>query len=120
MTAPDPLAPIRARAEAATPGPWEHFPITGKTNGLRIGGKAGYAELDPYDASFAANARQDVPALLAALGAVLALAEEWRYKGEFGWGPWQEGYGPNPEGHFLDRASAELRAAVSAALGGGA
>lgn len=33
---------------------------------------------------------------------VEALADQWRYKGEFGWGPWQEGYGPNPEGSLLD------------------
>lgn len=35
-------------------------------------------------------------------GARQALADQWRYKGEFGWGPWQEGYGPNPEGSLLD------------------
>ena len=35
---------------------------------------------------------------LAALARVRALAEKWRYKGEFGWGAWQEGHGPRPGG----------------------
>lgn len=51
-----------------------------------------------------------------ALEAVLAKAEEWRYKGEFGWGAWQEGEGPDPEGYALDNASSELREAITAAL----
>lgn len=50
---------------------------------------------------------------------LLALAEKWRYKGEFGWGAWQEGEGPDQEGLALDNAAAELRAAVDAALKGG-
>lgn len=41
-----------------------------------------------------------------------ALADEWRYKGEFGWGAWQEGYGPDQEGWVRDQCSAELRAAL--------
>ncbi len=53
----------------------------------------------------------------AAIDAALALAEEWRYKGEHGWGAWQEGYGPDPEGYILDGASADLRTAVGDALG---
>jgi hypothetical protein len=53
----------------------------------------------------------------AALDAALALAEEWRYKGEHGWGAWQEGHGPDPEGYALDGASADLRAAIHDALG---
>ncbi|GAP53844.1 hypothetical protein AHiyo6_04090 [Arthrobacter sp. Hiyo6] len=52
----------------------------------------------------------------AAIEAALALAEEWRYKGEFGWGAWQEGHGPDPEGYALDGASADLRAAITDAL----
>lgn len=40
---------------------------------------------------------------------VRALAERWRYKGEHGWGPWQEGYGPSPEDDVLDHAAADLR-----------
>jgi hypothetical protein len=52
----------------------------------------------------------------AAIDAALALAEEWRYKGEHGWGAWQEGHGPDPEGYILDGASADLRAAITEAL----
>jgi hypothetical protein len=41
---------------------------------------------------------------------VTTLAEkEWRYKGEFGWGAWQEGEGPDPEGWALDHAAAQIR-----------
>lgn len=47
------------------------------------------------------------------LARVEALAEEWRYKGEFGWGAWQEGYGPDPEGMVLDDAATRLRAALT-------
>ncbi len=39
-----------------------------------------------------------------------ALAEQWRYKGEFGWDDGSHAYGPDEEGFVLDRASAELRA----------
>lgn len=47
------------------------------------------------------------------MAAIWALAETWRYKGEFGWGAWQEGEGPDPEGYVLDRAAAALRAALT-------
>jgi hypothetical protein len=57
--------------------------------------------------------------LLAAIDGVVALAEKWRYKGEFGWGAWQEGHGPDETGTALDHASSELIAAVVAALGEG-
>lgn len=43
---------------------------------------------------------------------VLALAEKWRYKGEFGWGAWQEGHGPDETGYALDGAASELLAAL--------
>jgi hypothetical protein len=63
----------------------------------------------------------DVPALLAmvreqqaAIERVEALAEKWRYKGEFGWGAWQEGHGPDPEGYLLDSVAGEIRAALTA------
>lgn len=86
------------------------------------------------DAEFIAHARSDVPWLMAevdrltgerdrALGLtarleeqlarVEALAEEWRYKGEFGWGAWQEGYGPDPQDQVLDDAATRLRAALT-------
>lgn len=43
---------------------------------------------------------------------VEALAEDWRYKGEHGWGAWQEGHGPDHEGFVLDGAAGELRTAL--------
>lgn len=50
----------------------------------------------------------------AKLEKIAALAEKWRYKGEFGWGAWQEGHGPDPEGYVLDTAAGEIRAALEA------
>jgi len=44
---------------------------------------------------------------------VRALAEDWRYKGEFGWGAWQEGHGPDQEGCVLDECSGRLRALLA-------
>lgn len=87
------LADIRARAEKATPGPWNHWPEAGAIEvtsrhpvpdgpfGTVIcgsvkpkGGWGGriYEDNDEPDAEFIAHARQDVPTLLAALDAVLA------------------------------------------------
>lgn len=79
------------------------------------------------DAEFIAAAREDVPWLLAeverltaerdALAAkvarVEALAEEWRYKGQFGWGAWQLGEGPDPEGYVMDHCASALRDALA-------
>lgn len=43
---------------------------------------------------------------------VRGLAERWRYKGESGWGAWQEGNGPDQEGWYLDQCAADLRVAL--------
>jgi len=51
----------------------------------------------------------------AKLARVRALAEDWRYKGEFGWGAWQEGHGPDPEGYVLDSAASDIRKALEEA-----
>lgn len=45
-----------------------------------------------------------------ALAEVRALADSWRYKGEFGWGAWQEGHGPDFEGQVLDDVAVKLQA----------
>ncbi len=52
-------------------------------------------------------------ALAAQVARVEALAEDWRYKGQFGWGPWQIGEGPDPEGYVMDHCASALRAALS-------
>ena len=57
--------------------------------------------------------RAEVERLRAMEGRVRALAESWRYKGEFGWGAWQEGHGPDAEGRVLDSAASELLKAVA-------
>jgi hypothetical protein len=59
------------------------------------------------------RARDLAAALEAQVARVETLAEEWRYKGEFGWGAWQEGHGPGPEGHILDCVAGELRQAIA-------
>ena len=51
--------------------------------------------------------------MAARLALVEALAEDWRYKGQFGWGPWQIGEGPDPEGYVMDHCASALRAALS-------
>ena len=52
-------------------------------------------------------------ALAAQVDRVEKLAEEWRYKGQFGWGPWQIGEGPDPEGYVMDHCASALRAALA-------
>ena len=95
MTATDRLDAIEARANAATEGPWNHWPEAGwielfqqgpdgpydvvevLANGIRPnlgwGSDGIYGDGPERDADFIAHARQDVPALVAALRAVLAL-----------------------------------------------
>lgn len=51
--------------------------------------------------------------LRARLAAVAALAASWKYKGEFGWGPWQSGEGPDFEGQLLDQCATELLVALA-------
>jgi len=65
------------------------------------------------NARIALGALPELAQAQAAVERVMALAARWRYKGEFGWGPWQEGEGPDHEGEVLDRASIALRAALA-------
>lgn len=81
------LAEIKSRAEAATPGPWRHWPEAGDieitTDGFkepivskvrpRLGwGENIYVDNQEPDAEFIAHAREDIPALVAALEAAEA------------------------------------------------
>ena len=78
MTAADRLNEIEARANAATEGPWivaiykNECKVETKRERWHV---ASYAS--PEDAAFIARARTDVPALVAALRAVLDLADRW-------------------------------------------
>ena len=90
------LDAIKARAEAATDGPWLVDPHADSENGAGIcnesdavigGGMEGNYPCSPVgvyeeaDAQFIAHARSDVPALVAAVQAVLAqhkCVESWR------------------------------------------
>lgn len=73
---PDELAAILARAEAATPGPWEVYPtsppvgsswlLSGEVSIGMMAPKGGAGSQDHLaDAEFCAHARTDVPALVA-------------------------------------------------------
>ena len=118
------LEPIQNRLNSATPGPWDwdhsnpRRVLEGR-GGEQILACAALLYPEKMNQEFIAAAPTDQARLLAAVQAVMALAEEWRYKGEFGWGAWQEGHGPDPEGAALDHASSAIRSAVEAALGGG-
>lgn len=112
MTVEPLLAPIRTRLEAATPGPWEHdeegfmgcgqvYTSNPDLYGANIAApsgdlypRSGYSPKD--DMVFIAAAPEDIGKLLAAVNAVLALADKW-------------------QAHFPYKAS-EVRAAVRAAL----
>ena len=65
------------------------------------------------DTRRAERAEAERDALAAQVARVEALAEDWRYKGQFGWGPWQIGEGPDPEGYVMDHCASALRAALS-------
>lgn len=61
------LAEIKARAEAATPGPWkrfrmDRFSINNEPLEKHI---CGVSQESEHDAAFIAHAREDIPALLA-------------------------------------------------------
>jgi hypothetical protein len=79
MTAPD-LDAIRARAEAATPGPWERsgslVQAGRRARRARVGQTWGLAW--KQDAEFIAHAREDVPALLDEVERLRGEAENWK------------------------------------------
>ena len=124
-----PTAEVRAALAKATPGAWEASTSEATMNdrnewtfrrmGPRIVPMHFRAVMQSADASLIAAA----PAWLAELcdrledaetklAAVRGLAESWRYKGEFGWGPWQEGNGPDFEGQVLDYAACAILRAL--------
>lgn len=123
------LATIRATLDNATPGPWEAIgsciePVAGGEDVVSTDvdcmnycyGGIGRGIESKANREFIASAPVTVARLLAAVEAVMELAENWRYKGEFGWGAWQEGHGPDETGQALDHASSELRIALTNAL----
>ena len=63
------LAEIKARAEAATPGPWEYIERKGfptiTSEGFRQSSEPWFDISGDEDAIFCAHARTDIPALLA-------------------------------------------------------
>ena len=91
--------------------------------GVQITGPAALAEVARLTAELAEVKRTYTPcdldllterdALAATVARVESLAEEWRYKGQFGWGPWQLGEGPDPEGYVMDHCASALRDALA-------
>jgi len=72
------LAAIKARAEAATPGPWQWTATKGEDDhlvslavhdrygqSLEVLGTSEWLRIEPPNATFIAHARTDVPAILA-------------------------------------------------------
>ncbi len=116
------LDAVRARLDAATPGPWDaarpdfRFPahvITGGPSNTDLVA----TNVPECDANLIASAPDRLDRMERALRVVLELAEGWRYKGEFGWDDGSHAYGPGPEGEALDWASAELVSKIQEALG---
>lgn len=88
MTAADYLAQIEARAEAATEGPWDvasdadtYLKPTDVVGPGEPGERFIICEYAGQDAEFIAHARADVPALVAALRAVLDELDQWERVG---------------------------------------
>ena len=135
---PEERARLRELAERATAGPWDaHRPhpayrqyvvdrvmpeghlgeTVATTEDVQASENAEYiAAVSPdvvlgiLDALNAAEAERD--RLAKAVERVRALAEGWRYKGEHGYGPWQAGSGPSPDGEALDWASSLILRAL--------
>ena len=85
MTIPERLAEMKARCDAATPGPWTYTNCNayGSINQLNtpykqmeIGGFT-VRELRHRDAKFIAHARTDILALIAALEVALTALDDW-------------------------------------------
>lgn len=128
----DILTRAEKACEGVTEGPWEVDPGNDFSAYHDVGGPGGLwvaqTKHAAHDAAFIAAARTLMPELIAALAAeraettrlraaverVRAVAEAWRYKGEFGWGPWQAGEGPDHEGYILDQAAYRILAALDA------
>jgi hypothetical protein len=108
------LAPVRARAEAATEGPWEieRYPHGGGRiwKKLHSGNRSLIA--DTFDGAgnreFLFHARSDVPRLLKAIEAVAALADKWR----------AESVTDNSVDVTLRAVTYHIRSALTAALEG--
>lgn len=111
MSISDRLDQIAARADAATEGPWGFIADTnliGMAKEWRIGSTEAMADVaatprfgtDSADAEFIAASRSDVPALVAAVRAVLAYVD---YCDDEGWSAWPD----------------DIRRAIATALGEG-
>lgn len=86
MITPEEIDAIRKRVEAATPGPWEHtnnYTVHAR-DGLVCAGTHYPESEDEYDRdernhSFIANARTDIPKLLAEVDRLNKLSDELRH-----------------------------------------
>ena len=91
----------RCGCSASGEGPQEDCTLHGREYGWWVG--------LAYQACEDRRALQDeIEGLRVTLDRVKDLAEGWRYRGEHGDGPWQEGYGPAPDGYILDGAATDL------------
>lgn len=95
----------KAEATEVMSGLRELGKALGLRPGVQITGPAALAEV--------ARLTAERDALAAKVARAEALAEDWRYKGQFGWGPWQIGEGPDPEGYVMDHCAFALRDALA-------
>ena len=110
------LTELRLLLDKATARPWttcdgrSWVGLVSAGDGYELADTCTTADADLIVA--AVNALPDLLDAAEALERVRALAEDWRYKGEYGWGPWQAGEGPDPEGAALDWAASKIRRAI--------
>lgn len=116
MSISDRLDQIEQRAKGATDGPWEKRTVRGWEKVVSYGTEAmvqlvaecRHDECDIADAVFIAHARTDVPALVAALPAVLDVCEGL-----------EEAHRANPKQAYeygLEEAAHQVRNTIAAAL----
>ena len=116
MSISDRLDQLEQRAEAATEGPWEKRTVRGwemvvsySTDAMiQLVAEFRHEERDLADAEFIADARTTVPALVAALRAVLDVCEGL-----------EEAHRANPEQAYeygLEEAAHQVRNTIAAAL----
>lgn len=132
MTATDRLDQIQARADAATEGVWEAHGLDSPISlpNVRVRRQSlqegvAYKVMRGRDADFIAAARQDVPDLVAALRAVLAVADDYAEDAQLHRVDADRFYDPSePRSHRLvkareaDEHARRIRDAVESALGG--
>ena len=124
MTDPrETLAEIQARAEKATPGPWEDWGGVDANGVTRASGPITWDDhggevFKPADADFIAHARTDVPVMAAALTAALHALDDLDSKHQIHGHECLCGFASARSRSRTEHLTAEVRAAITTALQG--